>query len=79
MARSDSARVISAVRPVPERLRSELESTSNVKEGEQGSGLSPPTLGRRGPKASYVTALKVVGMVPIVCRAGGNTRPLYVR
>ena len=49
------------------------------KASNEASGLSAPTLGRRGPKASYVTALKVVGMVPIVCRAGGNARPLYVR
>ncbi len=42
------------------------------------SGVSAPVLDRREPKGSYVTALDVVGMIPIVCRCGGNKRPLYV-
>ncbi len=42
------------------------------------SRASGPMLDRREPKANYVTALKVVGTIPVTCRPGANKRPLYV-
>lgn len=38
-----------------------------------------PALGRRAPKGSYVTAMKVVGTTPVTCRPGANKRPSYVK
>jgi len=34
-------------------------------------------LDRGEPKGHYLTALKVVGTIPVTCRAGPNKRPAY--
>lgn len=44
---------------------------------DKDSRASGPVLDRREPKGHYVTALKVVGTIPVTCRAGANKRPAY--